>query len=120
MITSLTVDFGKIDIFDQYVIAIMNEGVIIRPEFNVILVDIAEKYFKDKKFGYISFRKNSYSVDPKIYLKTSEIVNLVGFAIISDTKIQKQNLAIEKIFLKKPMKIFTKISAAQKWIISLI
>ncbi len=120
MKASHSYDFGKVDIYDDSVIAIMNEGVIIKPEYNKILVEIVETYFKNKLFGYITYRKHSYSVDPKIYIKTSQIENLVGFAIISSEQIHQQNVTVERLFLKKPMEIFNSIKDARKWIKELI
>ncbi len=38
------------------------------PDKNKVLEDIASDFFKDRPFVYISHRKNSYSVDPSIYM----------------------------------------------------
>ncbi len=120
MQASVTTSIGKIDIYDYYVIAVVNEGVLLGPEHNQLLVNIAKDYFEDTLFGYITYRVNSYSVDPNIYLKTSEIKNLIGFAIITNKKITKNNVAVERLFLKKPMETFQTIKEAKIWLQSLI
>ncbi len=96
--------------------AIMKEGIVVKPEYNKYLVDIAKKYFNDKPFGYITNRKNSYSVDPRIYFETSKIKNLVAFSVVSDKKINLTNVELEKIFLKKPFKHFTDEYSAIQWV----
>ena len=45
-------DFGTLYLHDDYLIAIMNEGVHIIPEMNAILVEIANTYYKERAFVY--------------------------------------------------------------------
>lgn len=116
MITSLRYDFGKIDVFDTYVLAVMDEGVTVKPEYNVELVKLSEQYFSGKSFGYITFRTNSYSVDPKVYIETSKIENLVAFAVVADNPLNISNIDVEKIFLTKPMKVFSNLDEAKNWV----
>lgn len=118
MITKITFEIGDIFVYETYVIAVMFEGVNVTPEYNVVLENIAEKYFKNRPFGYISYRKNSYAVDPMIYRQTSEIENLVGFAVVSNEndELKLTNVQIEKLFLKKPFKHFFNLEEAKIWI----
>lgn len=116
MIDSLTYPFGKISIYEHYIIAVMFEGVTIEPKHNEVLVAIAKKYFKGKLFGYITHRINSYSVDPRIYVETSKIENLAAFAVVSEKEINLSNAQIEKLFLKKPIKSFKHLAAAIRWV----
>jgi hypothetical protein len=108
-------EFGKIEIHDTYVLAVMNEGVTVKPEYNIELIKIADKYFKGQPFAYITHRLNSYSVNPQIYFETSKIENLAAFAVVSKNKISTSNTEIEKIFLKKPFKHFTDLDNAIAW-----
>jgi len=120
MIASLSYDFCKVDIHDNYLIAIMDEGITVKPEHNMVLLDIVHKYFPDKPFGYITHRKHSYSVDPSIYFETSKINNLKAFAIVSDQEINQSNAELEKKFLKKPLRHFEVLDDAVKWINEMI
>ncbi|WP_250436586.1 hypothetical protein [Hanstruepera flava] len=119
MSQELKYPFGKITIYSNYVIAVMNEGVTITPNLNSVLEDIAKLYFSNKNFVYITHRVNSYAVDPNIYFKTSKIKNLVGFAVVSGKKIVLDNTELESIFLNKPFKSFTSIDDAISWANSL-
>lgn len=120
MIKALYYDFGEIDVFNNFVIAIMKEGVTVIPEHNKHLVEIANTYFSNRPFGYITYRKNSYAVDPMVYLKTSEINNLVAFAIVAEDSQKISNIEIEKLFLKKPLRSFTNLDDAKDWVNELI
>lgn len=120
MITTLNFEFGEIRIFKKFVIVVMKEGITVQPEHNESLVNISEKYFKNNLFGYITYRINSYSVNPLIYLKTSEIENLVAFAVVCSDGLKASNIEVEKIFLKKPLKKFDNLNDAKDWVTEVI
>ena len=113
---TVTYPFGNVSIHDNYLIAIMNEGVTISPELNDVLERIAKDYFSNKKFVYITHRLNSYAVDPNIYFRTSKIQNLAGFAVVSGKKIVIDNTDLESVFLSKPFKTFNNIEEAIEWV----
>jgi len=112
--------FCTIKIYDDYVVATMNKGIHLTPDKNKILEDIANEYFYDKAFVYITHRKYSYSVDPSIYLKTSDIINLAGFAVVAQVPLAKGNAQVEKLFLDKPFEIFSSLDEAKTWVQSIL
>ncbi len=112
---SIIYPFGKVSIYDCYLIAVMNEGAIVSPDLNDVLENIAQEYFTNKKFVYITHRLNSYAVDPNIYFRTSKIKNLVGFAVVSGKKIVRDNTELESVFLSKPFEVFNKLNDAIEW-----
>ncbi len=73
---------------------------------------ISYDYYEGRYFGYITYRKNSYAVDPRIYFETSKIKNLIGFAVVAPRKIAKQTAEVERIFLKKPFRYFDTMNEA--------
>lgn len=112
---TLTLEFCHVSIFDNYIVVVMNEGVNLSPSDNYILLDIANDYFKDEPFVYITHRINSYSVDPQIYYETAKIKNLKGFAVVSSDYKAKRNAEVEKMFFSKPFGIFSELNEAYKW-----
>lgn len=117
---TLSLPIGTFYIYDNYLIVEANEGVTVTIESNKILEDIADTYYTSKEFVYITHRVNSYAVDPAVYTKTSQIKNLVGFAVVASNYIALSNAEIEKIFLKKPFEIFTELDKAKEWAQSLV
>ena len=111
----ISLPFGTVSMHDNYMVAVMNEGITVSPELNSVLEDLAANHYQDKKFVYITHRINSYSVDPNIYFKTSQIPNLVGFAVVLGRKIRLDNLALEKMFFSKPFKSFKSLNKAIEW-----
>ncbi|WP_339757358.1 hypothetical protein [uncultured Winogradskyella sp.] len=117
---TLTFDFCKMSIYDNYVVVVINEGVNLTPNHNSVLVEVTENHFSEKPFVYITHRINSYSVDPKIYFETSKIENLKGFAVVSSNYQAKINAQIEQMFFNKPFEIFTNIEEAFNWADNLV
>lgn len=98
----------------------MKEGVTVEPAHNLNLEKIAKTYYSGKKFGYITYRENSYSVNPLVYIETSKITNLVAFAVVAPDGLRESNIRIEKLFFKKPFQSFQDLDQAKDWIIQKI
>lgn len=113
-------DFCEFSIFDNFIIAVMNEGITVLSEHNIILVELSEKHFKNRPFAYITNRINSYSVDPKVFNETSKIENLIAFAVVSQTDARIAIASFERKFLTKPHKSFTKLIDAIEWCETLV
>ncbi|MCK0179148.1 hypothetical protein MWU50_07590 [Flavobacteriaceae bacterium S0862] len=120
MLKSLKYSFCTINVYSNYVISRINEGFHLTPDKNRILEDIANDYFNDKPFVYISHRVHSYSVDPSIYLQTSKVENLAGMSVVAEAPLSKRNAEVEKLFLNKPFEIFTDIDDAITWAKTLV
>ena len=120
MIDLLKFDFSEMQIFDNYLIVTINEGFTVSPSNNKTLMHIANTYYSNKDFVYISYRKHSYSVDPAVYYETSKIKNLIGFAVVSSNFKTKSNAEIEKLFLNKPFETFNNLEDAVVWAKSLL
>ncbi|AXT53775.1 hypothetical protein D1818_24225 [Aquimarina sp. BL5] len=115
MITSYKLDFGLIEIYDDYIKVTMNEGITVSPEHNDVLLEMVRKHYKNKAFLYITHRVNSYAVNPTIYLETAKIQNLVGFAVVSNDPRQKIQTKLEKAFFKKEFRQFDTMTSALQW-----
>ncbi|MCX7549448.1 hypothetical protein [Xanthomarina sp. F2636L] len=120
MSKTLTYPFGTVSIHNHYLVAVMNEGITVKPDFNLVLEEIVEANFKNKNFVYITHRIHSYSVDPNVYFRTSQIPNLIGFAVVIGNKIRLDNIEVEKMFLSKPLKSFKSLNEAINWAETLI
>ena len=116
----LNFSFGQLTIYGNYVVSVMKEGITVTPNYNDELVKVTDTYFSHKPFVYITHRINSYAVDPKIYLETSKIENLKGFAVVSEDYKKKVNAQIEKLFYNKPFETFATLEEAFNWADQLI
>ncbi|WP_027075438.1 hypothetical protein [Maribacter antarcticus] len=109
-------EIGKVQVYENYMVSIFDEGATLTLERAYQIIGISEIHFKNKNFGFISLRKNSYAVDPTIYNYLKELDNLKAFAIVSVKEIDMHNFKIEKLFYKKPMKFFIEYDNALRWI----
>lgn len=108
-------DFCTVSFHSKYMLVVMNEGVTVTQPLHDILVEKALGFYKNSPFVYLTHRINSYAVDTSIYSKTSQLESLKGFGVISKNYKAKSNAEIEKLFLKKPFKIFEEIQQAINW-----
>ena len=109
-------DIGKIQVFKNHMVAIFDEGATLTLERAYQIIGISEIHFREKNFGIISLRKNSYAIDPTIYNYLRELKNLKAFAVVSVKEIDMHNFKIEKLFYKKPMKFFITYDNALAWV----
>ncbi|MEP3208657.1 MAG: STAS/SEC14 domain-containing protein [Maribacter sp.] len=109
-------EVGKIQVFENYMVSVFEDGATLTLERAYQILGIAEIHFRDKDFGYISLRKNSYAIDPTVYTYLRGLDNLKAFAIVSVKEIDMHNFKIEKLFYKKPMKFFIQYENALAWV----
>ncbi|WP_434036602.1 hypothetical protein [Formosa sp. 4Alg 33] len=111
----LTFDFGSLKLYDNYVLAQINEGATVSTDASKVLLDIAENFYTDRFFAYISYRKHSYAIEPGALIEASKIKNLVAFAIVSNIPNALNNTKIESMFTNKAYESFEVISEAKLW-----
>ena len=116
MVREYHLEFGTIKVYDDYMVSNFDEGTTITLERVYQLIGISEIHFRGRNFGYISYRSNSYAVDPTIYTYLRGMNNLKAFAIVSRKEIDMHNFGIEKLFYKKSMEFFIEYNNALAWI----
>lgn len=110
-------EIGEVVVYEDFMVAKLNEGIILTLERTFELIGISEIHFRDKNFGYITLRDNSYSIDPTIYIHIKNLSNLKAFAIVSAKAADKHNFKIEKHFFEpKPMRLFDTKEEAILWV----
>lgn len=107
---------GKVQVYDNYMVSMFDEDAVLTMETAYQVIGISEIHFRNKNFGIISLRKNSYAVDPITYTYMRQLKNLKAFAIVSVKEIDMHNFKIEKLFYKKPMKFFIEFDNALAWV----
>lgn len=109
-------EVGKVQVFENYMVSVFEDGATLTLERAYQILGIAEIHFRNKDFGYISLRKNSYAIDPTVYTYLRGLDNLKALAIVSVKEIDMHNFKIEKLFYKKPMKFFIQYENALTWV----
>ncbi|WP_281990791.1 hypothetical protein [Aquimarina aggregata] len=115
MITSYNLEFCDIDVYEDYAVARIHEGMITTPENLKVFLKLIDIHYKNKPFVYISHRIHSFSINPAIHAESSKIPNLIGIAVVSEDPLQKIQTKVEKVFFKKEFKHFTTIQEALVW-----
>jgi hypothetical protein len=115
MINTVTLSFCSLQIYNNIVVSIINEGIVLTQDLIDEMVETIVPSFKGEDFVYITHRINSYSVDPTIYISVSKIKNLVGFAVVSTNHMALSSTDIERLFLKKPFEVFSELDKSIQW-----
>ena len=117
MIVSYDLDFGHVRIYECCMVVVMNYGIVVNKETIDYFEALRDTHFKDKDFGYISIRSNSYSVDPNVYKIVSEWEHLKAFAIVDVQGISQRTFVLESGFFKGEMQLFKDLRQAYRWVL---
>lgn len=109
-------DVGKIQVYDNYMVSIFDEGATLTLERAYQIIGISEIHFRDRNFGFISHRVHSHAIDPTVYTYLRQLDNLKAFAVVSTKEIDMHNFHIEKLFYKNAMKLFVDYGKAVNWV----
>jgi len=110
---------GNLYLYNDLIIGEVHEGAHVSSEVLISFFEFFHENYSEP-FGYISYRKNSYSIDPKIYSMLPENNLLKGIAIVSDQKFSSLNAKVEKGLFKGRCELFTTIDAAVNWLDTLL
>ncbi|TYC10118.1 hypothetical protein ES677_12160 [Bizionia gelidisalsuginis] len=110
-----SLEFCKLTFYEYYVVSIIKEGIVLTSDLSLKITAVILNFYQDKPFVYITDRKNNYSVDPLIYKRTSQATNLLAFCIVTQNHFNESNVEIERLFLKKPLKVLTSVVEAKNW-----
>ncbi|XCF04988.1 hypothetical protein ABI125_09655 [Tamlana crocina] len=114
----LQMPFGNFYLCDGFVVSELNEGIHFDWEMIKTVMDkVIEYYGKNTKWGYISHRVNSYSMDPQTWELVDQTYNSVisSGAIVYYNKMTSINAALEKHFAPVNIKRFDSLEAAIEW-----
>lgn len=110
---------GKLYLYNDIIVGEINEGVHVTAETLISFFEFFHENYKIP-FGYISYRKNSYSIDPQVYKILPENNLLKGIAVVSDQKFSSLNAYVEKKFYSGRYELFTTINNAVNWLDTII
>jgi hypothetical protein len=114
-------DFGEFLIYGNYVMGIINKGVVFDKKKYEILLEIFRGHFKDRPFGYISNRIHSYTIDPMMYKNVSNLDDLFAIAVVSNNSISvERSYKIEQFFYKGHFRHYDNLNDAHKWLSPLL
>ncbi len=108
--------FGEVYIEDQIVIAEMKEGIVFSQEYNMQFLEYCNAQFKGKPYAYISYRTNSYTIDPNVYTYTAKFSTMEAIAVVSNDPQKRIHFSFEKQFFNHPFEEFDTLESAKNWI----
>lgn len=113
----IDIGIGTAKIFDNIIEITINEGITFKTEDLKNLFNLFDTQFPDKKFGYLSNRKNDYSIDLSPALYKAFHANLTATATVCYSDLSFKNAKFEKEFYKhKPFEAFRDYEEAVNWL----
>ncbi|MFC0604406.1 hypothetical protein [Winogradskyella pulchriflava] len=110
-------NIGDLYFFKDFFIAELNEGINITFENFYEASILIKKYYEDRPFGFISNRKNSYSIDVNdANLYQEAFPNLKAYAIVVYSSLSERIYEIENHFFKFNRKAFKTLDEAIDWV----
>lgn len=110
-------DIGRFVFYRNISISEVSEGTHVTFEKVADMLQIAQNvYGNDTPFVYISNRIHSYSIDPLGYYEAIRLFpNLKAYAIVSQNNRRRMLAVLEKLFIKKPIRVFDDLEKAFDW-----
>ena len=117
MIDKIELECGVIWVHDRILINEMNEGALLDTKTYQMILETGTELFENEPFGYISHRINSYAVNPMVYREFAEHPLLKAIAVVSESKIARENARLEQQFYtnKNAFEIFSSLAEAKLW-----
>ena len=111
------IDLGRFVFYENISITEVSEGTHVTFEKIAHMLQFAEDvYGNDIPFVYISNRIHSYSIDPLGYYEAIKMFpNLKAYAIVSQNDRRRMLFVLEKLFIKKPIRVFDNLEKAVEW-----
>lgn len=112
-----SLDVGRFTFYQNIIVGEFSEGVHVTFENATIPIQIATQLYGDKEpIIYISHRKHSYSMDPVGYKEVVELFpNFKAFGIVAQNKRRRMLANLERLFIKKPIRVFDNLESALSW-----
>lgn len=113
----VVLDFATIQLFDNYLISTIHEGVIFdKPQLEQFY-EIFDEHYSNRPFGYISNRIHEYSIVPTCYLKSTESPWLAAMGVYCISE-RAYDMALfeQKFYTKRPFKPFRIMDDCMDWV----
>ena len=113
--STLELEFVEIEIFDNFMVSSISEGVTFDLQHLALFVDIFRKYFGDRPFVSIANRVNDYAINPACFKENIQIPNLLGIGVVCYNDASLQIAKFEKKFYDSIYETFLSIEEAFAW-----
>lgn len=118
---SLDIDFAHFQLFEHYLVATIHEGVVFDTPQLYKFIEVFDKHYYNRPFGYISDRKNDYTINPTCYIEADKLdLKIVGVATLCYSEVTYKNAIFAERFFSWPHKAFYTMDECVTWVESLL
>jgi hypothetical protein len=117
----LDIGFAKFELYENYLIATVNEGVVLEAKEMEKFHEVFENHYSNRPFGYISNRKHDYTINPTYYKEIEKFnIKLVGIATLCYSEASYKMANFAEQFFTWPHKAFYSRDECIEWINQLV
>ena len=117
----LDIGFANFELYEDYLVATVKEGVVLEAKEMEKFHDIFSNHYSNRPFGYISNRKNDYTINPTYYKEIEKYnINLVGIATLCYTNASYNTAKFAEKFFSWPHEAFFTLEECVAWINQLL
>jgi hypothetical protein len=115
MIKKIDFEFTSIEIYDNFFVVRIMEGVKVTLEHHLEVMDIVNQYFSSP-YDMILDEVNSYSVEFAVMMHMRNDPNIVCIGIVYYRMATKIALSVGKNFIGKPSKFSSDYNEVESWV----
>ena len=104
-----------LELYESYIISTIQEGVAFDAPHLAAFFEILEDNYKEKPLVSIAQRIQDYTVNPTCYMITEKKLNLLGIAVVCESKSAYETALFEKKFYKNLYEPFHTLEEAIDW-----
>lgn len=119
LIKNIRLDFAKIEIYNDFLISQISEGLAFEEEHLQKFYAVFETYFQGRPFVSIADRKNDYTINPTL-LRDARFSNLLGIGVVCYSKPSYNTAQFERQFYKGPFEAFYSMDKCLTWASQLV
>ncbi len=111
----IELDFATFELYENYVISTIKEGVAFDLPHLEKLTDIFNQYFSEKPFVSIANRQYDYTINPTCLMHSDLFPTLIGIGVVCYTPSALETAKFEKNFYKGILETFASMEECIDW-----
>ncbi len=111
----IELDFATLELFDNYIISTINEGVAFDLPHLEKFSEIFNTHYAGKPYVSIANRRYDYTINPTCLLQADLFSNLLGIGVVYYTQSALETVHFEKNFYKGTLEAFSSLEECLSW-----
>lgn len=113
--TSINLDFASFQLYENYVISTINEGIVFDFPHLKEVTRIFKAHYATTPFVSIANRKYDYTINPTCLMESKIIDTIIGIGVVCYSESAFEMAQFEKKFYKGELQVFRNLEHCLSW-----